>query len=341
MATHGQDFEVTFKKVADHILERYNALDSLDTLPPVDQIAKTVASLPVNLPEKGLGTAGATAYLLDEVLPGCLPGQPGPRYYGFVTGGVTPAAQIADMLATSYDENVQMTLPGATASTAIEARTLELVLDLLEIPRENYPGRTITTGATASNVLGMGRSTLNERLLTLACARDYLYSTSPHLPVGYSYSQDGPPVSPTLPSPPIIILSLYPHFSVTKSAGLVGIGAGPRVVHAMPAASDDELAFDLEALRTRLQEERKVGRGVIVNYGLGEVNTGGLGRGLNQVASLCREHGAWLHIDAGELHLYSSGYRLKKSFRRLRSIGAGTAASDQGNGDGRQSDTRR
>lgn len=135
----------------------------------------------------------------------------------------------------------------------------------------------------------------------IACARDYLYSVSPHLPLGYSYSQDGPPSSPSLPSPPIIILALYPHFSVTKAAGLVGIGAGPRVVHAMPAAPDDELAFDLDALEKRLREEKKVGRGVIVNYGLGEVNTGGFGRGTDRVAELCKQYGAWLHIDAGEL----------------------------------------
>lgn len=36
-------------------------------------------------------------------------------------------------------------------------------------------------------------------------------------------------------------------------------------------------------------------------YGLGEVNTGGLGGDLEQVAELCEELGAWLHVDAGEL----------------------------------------
>lgn len=71
-------------------------------------------------------------------------------------GGVTEAAQLADILASSYDENVSVTLPGVTASTAVEARTLELVLGLLDMPRDTYQGRTITTGATASNVLGLG-----------------------------------------------------------------------------------------------------------------------------------------------------------------------------------------
>lgn len=67
-----------------------------------------------------------------------------------------------------------------------------------------------------------------------------------------------------------------------------------------PSASD-EIAIDVEALKSRLQEERKIGRGVIVAYGLGEVNTGGFGGDLLGVAQACIDSGAWLHVDAGEL----------------------------------------
>lgn len=52
-------------------------------------------------------------------------------------------------------------------------------------------------------------------------------------------------------------------------------------------------------LRDRLEKEKAVGRGVIVSYGLGEVNTGGIGSDLEKVADLCDELGAWLHVDAG------------------------------------------
>jgi len=133
----------------------------------------------------------------------------------------------------------------------------------------------------------------------IACARDYLYSISPHLPADYSYAQDGPPSSPTLPSPPIIVLALHPHYSILKAASLVGIGAGPKVIQTIPASAEDELAFDMALLRDRLQKEKEIGRGVIVAYGLGEVNTGGIGSDLEQVAELCEELGAWLHVDAG------------------------------------------
>ena len=80
----------------------------------------------------------------------------------------------------------------------------------------------------------------------------------------------------------------------------MGIGSGPNVINTIPAADHDELAFDIGELRSRLTEERAIGRGVIIVYGLGEVNTGGMGTGLDEVASLCKEYQAWLHIDAGE-----------------------------------------
>lgn len=60
------------------------------------------------------------------------------------------------------------------------------------------------------------------------------------------------------------------------------------------------MAFDIPALKDRLRKEKEIGRGVIVVYGLGEVNTGGLGGDLELVAGVCAEFGAWLHVDAGQ-----------------------------------------
>jgi hypothetical protein len=166
--------------------------------------------------------------------------------------------------------------------------------------------------------------------LIIACARDYLYSISPHLPRGYSYAQDGPPCGANLPSPPVIILALHPHFSITKAAGLVGLGAGPRIVHTIPPAQDDELAFDFAVLEERLKKEKEVGRGVIVSYGLGEVNTGGFGKSLDDVAKLCKTYNAWLHVDAGEPQLPAHA---DSSFRRFCRCASRAAAPNEGNGN--------
>lgn len=154
----GDNLAGNIERVTSYILGRDQSLDSLQVLPSTEDIASTIAALPAQLPEKGLGISSTITHLIESVLPGILQAQNGPRYFGFVIGGVTPAAQLADLLTGSYDENVQVALRHETASTAIEQRTLELLLDLLDIPRSTFMGRTFTTGATASNMLGLGQA---------------------------------------------------------------------------------------------------------------------------------------------------------------------------------------
>lgn len=69
----------------------------------------------------------------------------------------------------------------------------------------------------------------------------------------------------------------------------------------IPAELDNELAFDLSALKQQLEKDKAAKRGSIVVIGLGEVNTGGFPGNLPQVAELCKQYGAWLHVDAGKL----------------------------------------
>ena len=59
------------------------------------------------------------------------------------------------------DESIQLNFPDSTIGLALEDRTCDLVLDLLGIPPDTFRGRTITTGATASNIVGLGKRVLN------------------------------------------------------------------------------------------------------------------------------------------------------------------------------------
>jgi len=79
-----------------------------------------------------------------------------------VTGGVTPAALLADYLVSTYDQNVQVHLP-QSISTDVERRTVRIVCELLALREFNG---TITTGATAGNILG------------LACGREQVCGTA-------------------------------------------------------------------------------------------------------------------------------------------------------------------
>lgn len=112
------------------LLERERKILALPTIAASGDIQNALEALPKTLPENGLGTGESLAFIQRAVLPGLAPGHAGPRYglrcvcnyklkaftryFGFVTGGVVPAALHGDILASIYDQNVQVSLPIVT-----------------------------------------------------------------------------------------------------------------------------------------------------------------------------------------------------------------------------------
>ena len=77
-------------------------------------------SLYTSLADNSLALPDVTSHLLTAVAPYLNASSLSPHYYGFVTGGATPAALTADLLASIYDQNVQVHLPRETISTNVE-----------------------------------------------------------------------------------------------------------------------------------------------------------------------------------------------------------------------------
>ncbi|KAI8235002.1 UBA domain-containing protein 3 [Colletotrichum sp. SAR 10_99] len=136
--------------------------DQAATLPP----ATALSTASKSLPRPGgagylapLGTEATLAHILDEIVPGLNGQARSGRYYGFVTGGTLPVAEAADNIVTAFDQNVQVHLPGQTVATELESVALRMLADVLALEQpgseEVWKGRTFTTGATASNVLGL------------------------------------------------------------------------------------------------------------------------------------------------------------------------------------------
>ncbi|HNO73784.1 MAG TPA: pyridoxal-dependent decarboxylase, partial [Accumulibacter sp.] len=117
----------------------------------VPSLEEMATALDEPLPETGSDPAA----VLDEWYTRAERGitaSPGPRFFGFVNGGVTPAALAGDWLASAIDQNA-----GLWASSPAAAQTELVVLrwlkDLFGLPTE-WSG-AMTSGATMANLVGL------------------------------------------------------------------------------------------------------------------------------------------------------------------------------------------
>ncbi|MGD0142654.1 MAG: pyridoxal-dependent decarboxylase [Rhizomicrobium sp.] len=227
------------------------------------------ACLPVPQPATSLSATGVGAITaladFNTRWGHLLSGSPGPRYWGFVNGGVTPAALAADWLCSTYDQNGQVSEgPGAL----IEEETIGLLRELLNVP-ESYVGNFVSGGTMA-----------NMSCLAIALQR---LGAKAHIDVG----EQG-----VAALGPVRILSGEGHGSIGKAAAILGLGRA--AVERLPQEADRE-RVELAALERRLIELR--GSPVIVVGNAGTVTTGDFDD-LSAVGDLARKHGAHFHVDA-------------------------------------------
>src|SRR6478736_9451523 len=131
--------------------------DKQDDLPPGRFIPNIEM---IDMPEKGIG-ANASLKFFKQNFADKITNSAGPRYFGFVTGGSTPASVAGDWLVSTYDQNAC----GSNDSIApqIERQTLHFLKQLFGLD-EAYFG-SFVTGATASNFvsLAIGRQWAGEQ----------------------------------------------------------------------------------------------------------------------------------------------------------------------------------
>ena len=72
--------------------------ETKDLLPSQALLHDIETRLLSNLPVQGYGVDNATTHILDTIVPGLNCSSLSPNYYGFVTGGSTPAARIVSIL---------------------------------------------------------------------------------------------------------------------------------------------------------------------------------------------------------------------------------------------------
>jgi glutamate/tyrosine decarboxylase-like PLP-dependent enzyme len=124
-------------------------LESLDlrAVAPAAKALEQLERFDEPLPEKPTDPQTVMA-LLDELGSPATTASTGGRYFGFVTGGVVPAARAASWLANAWDQNAGLMVMSPIAAK-LEAVSLKWLLELFDLPPDCGAG--FVTGATMAN----------------------------------------------------------------------------------------------------------------------------------------------------------------------------------------------
>jgi glutamate/tyrosine decarboxylase-like PLP-dependent enzyme len=245
------------------------AADFLDTLderpiPPAARVEELRASLGGPLPAAPSDPLEVVEALAEAAEPGVV-GIPSGRYFGFVIGGALPAALAADWLTSTWDQNAGLVVGGPSAAV-VEEVAGEWLKGLLGIPA--HASFSLVTGCQMAHVT------------CLAAARHAVLERA-----GWDVEADG-----LAGSPPITVLTGGKrHITIDRALRLLGLGNQCAV----RLAVDDQGRMVTEALRQALTDAAGP---TIVCAQAGEVNTGAFDP-LGEVAALCTDASAWLHVD--------------------------------------------
>jgi glutamate/tyrosine decarboxylase-like PLP-dependent enzyme len=211
-------------------------------------------------PEGSSDPRGVVA-MLDEFGSPATVATTGGRYFGYVIGGVLPAALGANWLAGVWDQNAGLRVMSPIAAE-LEDVVLRWICEALNLPADCEGG--LVTCATTAN------------FTALAAARFALLRKA-----GWDVAEDG-----MFGAPPIeVVVGAEVHASVSKALSLAGFGN--RRVAIVEADGQG---------RMRADKLPKLSERAIVCIQAGNVNSGSF----DPAAEICRwaqEQGAWVHVD--------------------------------------------
>jgi len=276
------------ERVVDEAAEFLNGLPERPVHADAD-VDAVAAALGGPLPEHG----GEPMEVVDQLITAAEPGlvaMPSPRFFGWVIGGVLPAALGADWLTSLWDQNAGL-LVSSPAAAAAERVAAGWLLDLLDLPAEAGVG--FVTGGMMAN------------FTCLAAARHEVLRR-----VGWDVKADGLQGAPEVR----VLVGAERHDSIDVAVRYLGLGEARSVV--VPA--DAQGRIDVTSLETSLAD--RAGRPTILCLQAGNVHSGAFDDFATAV-DLGHRYGAWVHVD-GAFGLWAAAAPGR------RHLVAGTAGAD-------------
>lgn len=239
-----------------------NYLDNINDRPivPESSAVKRTAGFVEEMPEEAT-SPNDVIQMLDELGSPATMATTGRRFFGFVVGGVYPAALAANWLASTWDQ-VSSYYAITPATAKIEEVALGWMVDVLGLPEEC--NGAFVTGGTMAN------------FTALAAARRQVL-----LQAGWDVEDEG-----LFGAPPItVVVGEEAHSTLFKSLAMLGLGR-KRVI---------KVPVDLQG-RMRADALPEISGPTIVCTQAGNVNSGAIDP-VGEICDLAQKQGAWVHVD--------------------------------------------
>ena len=215
-----------------------------------------------SIPPKGLGTLKAIESFKKRYYDS-LTASSGPRFFGYVVGGATPASIVGDWLTSAFDQD-----NGEGMTSALEEETIEMLKELFRLDKHFFG--SFVSGATMSNFVG------------LACARQWI---AQHRNV--DIAENG-----LYDLSKIKIFSATPHSSIYKALSMLGMGRNSLI---KVKTLDNSETMDVTDLKKKLSMGTTNCASIVV-ANAGTVNATSFDD-FEALGKLKLKYSFWLHVD--------------------------------------------
>jgi len=250
--------EAALALTTEHVLRAWSEFDHAreEESPVNEQLENLLHTGLPEAPSDVLSVIDSAAEVLDASL-----AQSRPRYFAFIGSSGLEVGALADLLAHTYDSNLAV---DARAATELEWQAVGWLASFIGFPAQTG---TFTSGGTISNITA------------LASAREAAIPGSRTNGVGAAK--------------PTLYCSDEAHYSITRAAEVLGIGAA----NVRAIAIDEQRRMRSDALREALTADIAAGHTPVAIVATTGTTLTGAVDPINELADVAQEFGVWLHVD--------------------------------------------